>query len=309
MWLFWPLAVHALRQVPKCAVTPHIFYDQVIGGGKGGGMVFKAVGIDPFTCQDIPLAVKYNYVKSAKDRHSVKMNGKPWTLKKVNAMSEYNVLSALAGTPGIVRVLGLTGSATGVFEVDGEQLREPGIVMDYVSGQNLTHYLQTASPASLPSERVLSLFSRAVGELKNVWDRGFYQGDAHTGNFIVSGDDKLWLLDFGYSRRLSGPSHGLIEKARDLKSLCNHFQHHLLNRADVLVEPIDSSLFRNVLTITDADFEQVHQQLCKTVSAIRPANPPALSLCSDALKKALDEKGRCNYVIFAFSTFHNYFEY
>ena len=291
MWLIFPIAVHAIHQVVKCTVSPHIFYDKVVGGGRGGGVVFEAVGFDPTTCQSKQLAVKFNSVKSQHERHLLTKQHKPWTLKKVDALREYEVLSSLAGTKGVVGVLGLVGPANGVFQWKGEELRQPGLVMDYISGQNLTHYIQTTP---VIDEKLIDLlFRRAVEALMHVWEHGFYQGDAHTGNFIISTGDNVVLIDFGYSGKLGGPKvgNGIVDKVRDLRTLCNHFEHHLENRltekGQHLKLTFDSHFFKAALSIQKHEIDKVHKLCSKAIHAIRSHS--GVSFCTRGLKEALTQ--------------------
>ncbi|MEU9122479.1 class III lanthionine synthetase LanKC [Streptomyces sp. NPDC048506] len=108
---------------------------------------------------------------------------------------EHEILTRLAGLPGIPRTFG-------TFEVRGHLF----LVLEDIEGQDFQSWLAGIYPLTVPEpdesavaahrDRALALFARIEQLIASVHGRGIRIGDLHPGNFIIQPGDIPVLLDF-----------------------------------------------------------------------------------------------------------------
>jgi len=84
------------------------------------------------------------------------------------------------------------------------------LVMEYVDGENLgTWFLNTDADQAVKDQVYEALFATSV---HGILRHGFFQADPHPGNFMVTPDRKLVLLDFGCTQQMPEAfHHGIID--------------------------------------------------------------------------------------------------
>lgn len=67
---------------------------------------------------------------------------------------------------------------------------------------------------SLPE--FLSLIERAYALVRRLHKLGYYHGDLHLNNVMLSKSDRMYLIDFGHAGLISTGEEGVIQKLKDL---------------------------------------------------------------------------------------------
>jgi hypothetical protein len=244
--------------------TVKIDFSKGIGGGKGGGSIFRGKW-DKKGGDSTDVAVKFDMLGSSKTRHIFTKAGKPWILKWTDPRQEYDITSSYRNVYGVVQSQGLLeaeafqhaspglerlgmpeecdGSDRNlVFEYNGEQLRYPGIVLELLGGQSLKNKLRKSTDLQLTAPLLVEMMDRGFEALKTVWSRGYTHADSHTGNYqVLPEHNSLVILDFGYSEELDEGVSAFINKSRDLRMFCKHFEGDLNSRDLVFTETVMES--------------------------------------------------------------------
>lgn len=84
-----------------------------------------------------------------------------------------------------------------IEEVEGTTL----IVMEYIDGVTLRHWLHHARPAA---DEILAAFIDAGEGLIAAHDKGLIHGDFKPSNVMIDGEGRVRVLDFGLARAVSG---------------------------------------------------------------------------------------------------------
>jgi ubiquinone biosynthesis protein len=83
------------------------------------------------------------------------------------------------------------------------------LVASFERGRRITEVLDELAEAGA-DERVATILGRMLeAYVSQVLEAGVFQADPHPGNFLVTGDDELVVLDFGCAKELSAPVRDL----------------------------------------------------------------------------------------------------
>ncbi len=132
-----------------------------------------------------------------------------------------------------------------VPQVYPELCREHLIVMEYVSGVRITEVTDPKSLPIAPSE-FSSLGIRVL--IRSIFEHRFFHADPHPGNFLVTADGKVCMLDFGMM--------GHIEQSR-MEELLSFFVGVVTQNSEMLAD----SLLRAGLVPANLDVKALRRDL------------------------------------------------
>lgn len=110
-----------------------------------------------------------------------------FTKGKVRFWEEAKVLAQFISEPGIVHVKDF-------FEENGTAY----IAMEYIDGENLSHYLKREGPQSF--EKIMEMLEPVMRALDKVHRKGLVHRDISPSNLMLEKDGSVKLLDFGAAR-------------------------------------------------------------------------------------------------------------
>lgn len=84
------------------------------------------------------------------------------------------------------------------------------LIMEYVEGQSLSDYIKTTT-GPIPEEKAVQLFVQILDGLEYAHQRNVVHRDIKPGNFIVTNDGRVKILDFGIAKILSAKDGGLTK--------------------------------------------------------------------------------------------------
>ena len=110
-----------------------------------------------------------------------------FTKGKARFWEEAKVLAQFISEPGIVHVKDF-------FEENGTAY----IAMEYIDGENLSHYLKREGPQSF--EKIMEMLEPVMRALDKVHRKGLVHRDISPSNLMLEKDGSVKLLDFGAAR-------------------------------------------------------------------------------------------------------------
>jgi MAP/microtubule affinity-regulating kinase len=115
-----------------------------------------------------------------------------------DSLTEANIILFLQGHPNIVTVKQVEITSTTVKTT-----------MDYIPHALLD--LIFSFPEGLPPDRVFCIFSQLVNVVKHIHTKGVVHKDLKLENILVDSDDRVVIIDFGFSRFFFPGRQGLVD--------------------------------------------------------------------------------------------------
>ncbi|MDY6820641.1 MAG: AarF/ABC1/UbiB kinase family protein [Deferribacterota bacterium] len=156
------------------------------------------------------------------------------------------------------------------FFKNEENLKIPKVYFDYTSNNIITmEFLE-----GIPIDNVSDLKNKGINTgfiakygvniyLKQVFEHNIFHADPHPGNFLISGDGKLILLDFGIIGKVDkqllvhlGNLFIAIIKF-DVDGLTNELRKYGLLKEDTNIRSFRNDLFDILLTVYDKEIKRI----------------------------------------------------